>query len=157
MPGAGDAAPEFTLPSDRGGDVSLESLRGRPVVLYFYPKDDTSGCTTQACEFRDSWAEVQARGAVVLGVSPDSVASHEKFRDKFSLPFPLLADEDHAVAEAYGVWGEKSMYGRKYQGILRTTFIIDPAGRIAHVFEKVKPRGHAAEVLDALAPGAPAP
>ena len=157
MPGAGDAAPEFTLPSDRGGDVSLESLRGRPVVLYFYPKDDTSGCTTQACEFRDSWAEVQARGAVVLGVSPDSVASHEKFRDKFSLPFPLLADEDHAVAEAYGVWGEKSMYGRKYQGILRTTFIIDPTGRIAHVFEKVKPRGHAAEVLDALAPGAPAP
>ena len=157
MPRAGDAAPEFTLPSDRGGDVSLESLRGRPVVLYFYPKDDTSGCTTQACEFRDSWAEVQARGAVVLGVSPDSVASHEKFRDKFSLPFPLLADADHAVAEAYGVWGEKSMYGRKYQGILRTTFIIDPAGRIAHVFEKVKPRGHAAEVLDALAPGAPAP
>ena len=157
MPGAGDAAPEFTLPSDRGGDVSLESLRGRPVVLYFYPKDDTSGCTTQACEFRDSWAEVQARGAVVLGVSPDSVASHQKFRDKFSLPFPLLADEDHAVAEAYGVWGEKSMYGRKYQGILRTTFIIDPTGRIAHVFEKVKPRGHAAEVLDALAPGAPAP
>ena len=157
MPRAGDAAPEFTLPSDRGGDVSLESLRGRPVVLYFYPKDDTSGCTTQACEFRDSWAEVQARGAVVLGVSPDSVASHQKFRDKFSLPFPLLADADHAVAEAYGVWGEKSMYGRKYQGILRTTFIIDPAGRIAHVFEKVKPRGHAAEVLDALAPGAPAP
>ena len=157
MPRAGDAAPEFTLPSDRGGDVSLESLRGRPVVLYFYPKDDTSGCTTQACEFRDSWAEVQARGAVVLGVSPDSVASHQKFRDKFSLPFPLLADADHAVAEAYGVWGEKSMYGRKYQGILRTTFIIDPTGRIAHVFEKVKPRGHAAEVLDALAPGAPAP
>lgn len=157
MPGAGDAAPEFTLPSDRGGDVSLASLRGRPVVLYFYPKDDTSGCTTQACEFRDSWAEVQARGAVVLGVSPDSVASHQKFRDKFSLPFPLLADEDHAVAEAYGVWGEKSMYGRKYQGILRTTFLIDPAGRIARVFEKVKPKGHAAEVLDALAPGAPAP
>jgi peroxiredoxin Q/BCP len=127
------------------------------VVLYFYPKDDTSGCTTQACEFRDSWSEVQARGAVVLGVSPDGIASHERFRDKFSLPFPLLADEDHAVAEAYGVWGEKSMYGRKYQGILRTTFIIDPAGRIAHVFEKVKPKGHAAEVLDALASGPPAP
>jgi peroxiredoxin Q/BCP len=157
MPKAGDAAPRFTLPSDRGDDVSLESLRGRPVVLYFYPKDDTSGCTTQACEFRDSWAEVQARGAVVLGVSPDSIASHEKFRDKFSLPFPLLADQDHAVAEAYGAWGEKSMYGRKYQGILRTTFIIDAAGRIAHVFEKVKPKGHAAEVLDALASGAPAP
>jgi peroxiredoxin Q/BCP len=157
MPRVGDEAPGFTLPSDRGDDVSLGSLRGRPVVLYFYPKDDTSGCTTQACEFRDSWAEVQARGAVVLGVSPDNIASHEKFRDKFSLPFPLLADEDHAVAEAYGAWGEKSMYGRKYQGILRTTFIIDAAGRIAHVFEKVKPKGHAAEVLDALASGAPAP
>ena len=157
MPKMGDAAPGFTLPSDRGEDVSLESLRGRPVVLYFYPKDDTSGCTTQACEFRDSWSEVQARGAVVLGVSPDGIASHERFRDKFSLPFPLLADEDHAVAEAYGVWGEKSMYGRKYQGILRTTFIIDPAGRIAHVFEKVKPKGHAAEVLDALASRPPAP
>ena len=157
MPKMGDAAPGFTLPSDRGEDVSLESLRGGPVVLYFYPKDDTSGCTTQACEFRDSWSEVQARGAVVLGVSPDGIASHERFRDKFSLPFPLLADEDHAVAEAYGVWGEKSMYGRKYQGILRTTFIIDPAGRIAHVFEKVKPKGHAAEVLDALASGPPAP
>jgi len=157
MPKMGDAAPGFTLPSDRGEDVSLESLRGGPVVLYFYPKDDTSGCTTQACEFRDSWSEVQARGAVVLGVSPDGIASHERFRDKFSLPFPLLADEDHAVAEAYGVWGEKSMYGRKYQGILRTTFIIDPAGRIAHVFEKVKPKGHAAEVLDALASRPPAP
>jgi peroxiredoxin Q/BCP len=157
MPKMGNAAPGFTLPSDRGEDVSLDSLRGRPVVLYFYPKDDTSGCTTQACEFRDSWSEVQARGAVVLGVSPDGIASHQKFRAKFSLPFPLLADEDHAVAEAYGVWGEKSMYGRKYQGILRTTFIIDPAGRIARVFEKVKPKGHAAEVLDALASGPPAP
>lgn len=152
MPQPGTAAPRFTLPSDRGEDVSLESLRGRPVVLYFYPRDDTSGCTTQACEFRDSWAEVQSRGAVVLGVSPDGVKSHQKFRDKFSLPFPLLADEDHAVAEAYGVWGEKSMYGRKYQGILRTTFVIDGAGRIARVFEKVKPKGHAAEVLEALAP-----
>ena len=157
MPRVGDEAPGFTLPSDRGDDVSLGSLRGRPVVLYFYPKDDTSGCTTQACEFRDSWADVQARGAVVLGVSPDNIASHEKFRDKFSLPFPLLADEEHAVAEAYGAWGEKSMYGRKYQGILRTTFIIDPAGRITHVFEKVKPKGHAAEVLAALGSGAPAP
>ena len=157
MPKVEEAAPAFTLPSDRGDDVSLAALRGRPVVLYFYPKDDTSGCTTQACEFRDSWAEVQARGAVVLGVSPDSVASHEKFRDKYALPFPLLADEDHAVAEAYGVWGEKSMYGRTYQGILRTTFVIDPAGRIARVFEKVKPKGHAREVLEALAPWAPAP
>ena len=151
-PAVGAEAPRFTLPSDRGEDVSLVSLRGRPVVLYFYPKDDTSGCTTQACEFRDSWADVQARGAIVLGVSPDGVASHRKFRDKFALPFPLLADEDHAVAEAYGVWGEKSMYGRKYHGILRTTFVIDPAGRIAHVFEKVKPKGHAAQVLTALDP-----
>lgn len=151
-PTIGAEAPRFTLPSDRGDDVSLESLRGRPVVLYFYPRDDTSGCTTQACEFRDSWADVQSRGAVVLGVSPDGVASHRKFRDKFALPFPLLADEDHAVAQAYGVWGEKSMYGRKYQGILRTTFIIDPAGRIAHVFENVKPKGHAAQVLKALDP-----
>ena len=151
-PAVGAEAPRFTLPSDRGEDVSLASLRGRPVVLYFYPKDDTSGCTTQACEFRDSWADVQARGAIVLGVSPDGVASHRKFRDKFALPFPLLADEDHAVAEAYGVWGEKSMYGRKYHGILRTTFVIDPAGRIAHVFEKVKPKGHAAQVLTALDP-----
>jgi len=151
-PAVGAEAPRFTLPSDRGEDVSLASLRGRPVVLYFYPKDDTSGCTTQACEFRDSWADVQARGAIVLGVSPDGVASHRKFRDKFALPFPLLADENHAVAEAYGVWGEKSMYGRKYHGILRTTFVIDPAGRIAHVFEKVKPKGHAAQVLTALDP-----
>ena len=152
LPRAGDEAPTFTLPSDRGEDVSLESFRGRPVVLYFYPKDDTPGCTTQSCEFRDNWAAVQGRGAVVFGISPDSVKSHQKFRDKFSLPFPLLADEDHAVAEAYGVWGEKSMFGVKYQGILRTTFIIDPAGRIARVFEKVKPKGHAAEVLEALAP-----
>jgi len=150
MPQAGTAAPDFSLPSDQGGTVSLKELRGKPVVLYFYPKDDTSGCTTQACEFRDSWQEVQARGAVVLGVSPDGLASHAKFRDKYQLPFPLLADEDHAVAEAYGVWGEKSMYGRTYEGILRTTFLIDGEGRIARVFEKVKPKGHAAEVLAAL-------
>jgi peroxiredoxin Q/BCP len=130
--------------------VSLKSLRGSPVVLYFYPKDDTSGCTTQACGFRDAWSEVKASGAKLYGVSPDGVKSHQKFRDKYNLPFPLLADEDHAVAEAYGVWGEKSMYGRKYMGILRTTFIIDEKGRIARVFEKVKPAGHAAEVLSAL-------
>jgi peroxiredoxin Q/BCP len=145
-------APEFTLPSDAGADVSLAALRGRPVVLYFYPKDDTPGCTTQACEFRDSWAEVQRTGATVLGVSPDATASHRKFRDKYTLPFPLLADEDHAVAEAYGVWGEKRMFGHRYLGIRRTTFVIDPAGRIARVFERVKPKGHAAEVLQALAP-----
>ncbi len=119
-------------------------------MLYFYPKDDTSGCTAQACEFRDSWKAVQAAGAVVLGVSPDGVTSHGKFKGKYQLPFPLLADEDHAVAEAYGAWGEKSMYGRKYHGILRTTFVIGTDGRIEKVFQKVKPKGHAAEVLAAL-------
>lgn len=147
----GAKAPLFTLPTADGSSVSLTDFAGKKVVLYFYPKDDTSGCTTQACEFRDSWRAVQAAGAVVLGVSPDGVASHQKFRDKYDLPFPLLADEDHAVAERYGVWGEKSMYGRKYLGILRTTFLIDQNGRIARVFEKVTPKGHAAEVLAALA------
>jgi thioredoxin-dependent peroxiredoxin len=147
---SGDKAPPFNLPADDGSTVSLKDLKGKPVVLYFYPKDDTSGCTTQACEFRDSWASVKRAGAVVLGVSPDGVGSHQKFKKKFALPFPLLADEDHAVAEAYGAWGEKSMYGRKYQGILRTTFLIGPRGNIVRVFEKVKPKGHAAEVLEAL-------
>jgi peroxiredoxin Q/BCP len=146
----GARAPAFSLPSDSGSLVSLKDFKGKTVVLYFYPKDDTSGCTTEACGFRDSWRAVQAAGAVVLGVSPDGPASHQKFRKKYELPFPLLADEDHAVAEAYGAWGEKSMYGRKYFGVLRTTFVIDPAGRIARVFEKVKPRGHAAEVLAAI-------
>jgi peroxiredoxin Q/BCP len=146
----GATAPAFSLPSEDGGTVALKDLRGRKVVLFFYPKDDTSGCTAEACEFRDSWAAVKRQGAVVLGVSPDGVKSHGKFKEKYDLPFPLLADEDHAVAEAYGVWGEKSMYGRKYFGILRTTFVIDEAGRVAKVFEKVKPRGHAAEVLAAL-------
>lgn len=149
---AGDKAPAFSLSADGGGQVSLRDFRGRRVVLYFYPKDDTTGCTTEACEFRDNWKAVQALGAAVLGVSPDSTASHDKFRAKYRLPFPLLADPDHAVAEAYGAWGEKSMYGRKYQGILRSTFIIDEEGRIATVFPKVKPRGHAAEVLAALRP-----
>jgi len=146
----GDKAPPFSLPSDEGGTVRLADLKGRKVVLYFYPKDDTSGCTTEACEFRDSWAAVKAAGAVVLGVSPDGIASHQKFRKKYKLPFPLLADEDHAVAEQYGAWGEKSMYGRKYRGILRSTFIIDEAGRLMKAFSKVKPKGHAAEVLAVL-------
>ena len=146
----GAKAPAFSLPADDGSTVALEDLKGKKVVLYFYPKDDTSGCTTEACEFRDSWTSVQRKGAVVLGVSPDGARSHDRFRKKYELPFPLLADEDHAVAEAYGVWGEKSMYGRKYFGILRTTFVIDEAGRVAKVFEKVKPKGHAAEVLAAL-------
>jgi peroxiredoxin Q/BCP len=147
----GATAPAFTVPSDSGATVALKDFKGRPVVLYFYPKDDTSGCTTEACEFRDSWRAVQAAGAVVLGVSPDGVASHQKFKKKYELPFTLLADEDHAVAEAYGAWGEKSMYGRQYFGVLRKTYIIDARGKIAHVFPKVKPRGHAAEVLAALA------
>jgi peroxiredoxin Q/BCP len=150
VPAAGTPAPDFSLPSDDGTTVSLASLRGSPVVLYFYPKDDTSGCTTEACEFRDAWADVKASGAKLYGISPDGIDSHRKFSAKLKLPFPLLADEDHAVAEAYGVWGEKSMYGRKYQGILRTTFLLDEDGRIARVFEHVKPAGHAAEVLAAL-------
>lgn len=150
LPPAGSAAPPFVLSAADGSTVALAGLRGRKVVLYFYPKDDTSGCTTEACEFRDRWADVTAAGAVVLGVSPDGVDSHGRFRDKYALPFPLLADEGHAVAAAYGAWGEKSMYGRKYMGVLRTTFVIDEAGRIARVFEKVKPKGHAAAVLAAL-------
>ena len=147
----GAKAPAFKLPASGGETISLKDLKGRPVVLYFYPKDDTSGCTTEACEFRDHWKAVQKAGAVVLGVSPDPVTAHDKFRAKYKLPFPLLADVDHAVAEAYGVWGEKSMYGRKYFGILRTTFLIGANGKIVKVFEKVKPKGHAAEVLAALA------
>jgi peroxiredoxin Q/BCP len=150
MLGTGVKAPDFSLPADDGSTVTLAGLKGRKVVLYFYPKDDTSGCTKEACGFRDSWKDVQRTGAVVLGVSPDDVASHQKFKRKYDLPFPLLADTDHRVAEAYGAWGEKSMYGRRYQGILRTTFIIDGDGRISHVFEKVKPEGHAGEVLAVL-------
>jgi peroxiredoxin Q/BCP len=146
----GDPAPAFTLLADDGSVVSLASLRGRTVVLYFYPKDDTSGCTTEACEIRDAWTDVEATGAIVLGVSPDGVASHVKFKRKYSLPFRLLADTDHRVAEAYGAWGEKSMYGRKYFGILRSTFVIAPDGTIRQVFEKVQPKGHAAQILAAL-------
>ena len=147
----GKPAPDFTLRSDSGDTVHLADLRGKPVVVYFYPKDDTPGCTTQACAIRDSWGQFEKAGATVLGISPDSAESHEKFKAKFSLPFPLLADEDHAVAEKYGVWQEKSMYGRKYMGVARTTFIIDAKGRIAMVFEKVKPEDHAIEVAEAIA------
>lgn len=146
----GDKAPAFSLAADGGTQVALKDLKGTRVVLYFYPKDDTSGCTTEACEIRDQWKAIKATGAVLFGVSPDSVASHDKFKAKYKLPFPLLADPDHAVAEAFGAWGEKSMYGRKYMGILRSTFIIDEAGRISAVFPKVKPKGHAQEILDAL-------
>jgi peroxiredoxin Q/BCP len=146
----GELAPDFELVSDSGETVRLSDLRGRTVVLYFYPKDDTPGCTKEACSFRDSYAPLQATGAVVLGVSPDSTKSHTKFKTKYSLPFPLLADTDHQVAEAYGVWVEKSSYGRKYWGNARTTFVVDGEGRVKKVFEKVKPEGHAEEVLAVL-------
>lgn len=146
----GSKAPPFSLPSDSGETIKLVDLKGRKVVLYFYPKDDTSDCTVEACEFRDNWAAVRKAGAVVLGVSPDGVASHARFKQKLDLPFPLLADEGHGVADRYGVWGEKSMYGRKYFGINRTTFVIDEEGKILRVFERVKPKGHAAEVLEAV-------
>jgi len=143
-------APDFSLPADDGTTVSLKSLRGKAVVLYFYPKDDTPGCTTESCEFRDSFPRFGKQNAVILGISPDSVESHVKFKNKYQLPFTLLADEDHAVAEAYGVWKEKSMYGKKFMGIERTTFLIDAHGKIAKIFHKVKPAGHAAEVEAAL-------
>ena len=146
----GNPAPDFTLDSDAGEPVTLSSLRGKPVVLYFYPKDDTPGCTKQACGIRDAWGEFERRGAVVLGVSPDSVASHVSFKQKFDLQFTLLADPDHAVAEAYGVWVEKSMYGKKYMGVERSTFVIGADGNLVDVMRKVKPETHADEVLAAL-------
>jgi len=146
----GCPAPPFALPNGDGDTVTLSELQGRKVVLYFYPEDDTPGCTTQACDLRDSWQAIQEAGAVVLGVSPDGPASHARFAQKFQLPFPLLADEDHAVAEAYGAWGEKSMYGKTYMGIIRSTVIIDGAGVVSHVFPRVKPKGHADKVLAAL-------
>lgn len=146
----GDPAPDFTLESDSGETVRLGDLRGRRVVLYFYPKDDTSGCTKEACGFRDERDAFEDRDVTVLGVSPDGVASHVKFRDKYELNFPLLADPDHAVAEAYGAWGKKKMYGREYEGVLRSTFVIGPDGRIETVYRKVKPAEHAAQILEDL-------
>jgi peroxiredoxin Q/BCP len=146
----GQPAPTFTLPSDTGEDVSLESFRGNPVVLYFYPKDDTPGCTAQARGIRDAWGEFARSGAVVLGVSPDGPKKHAKFREKYGLPFTLLADEDHAVSEAYGVWVEKSMLGKEYMGVERSTFVIDADGKLAKVMRRVKPDTHADEVLAAL-------
>jgi thioredoxin-dependent peroxiredoxin len=146
----GKAAPAFSMESTDGKTVSLKDLKGNKVVLYFYPKDDTPGCTVEACSFRDSFADFKKAGAVILGVSPDSVTSHDKFKEKFSLPFPLLADAEHAVAEKYGIWKEKSMYGKKYMGVERTTFIIDSAGKIAKIFPKVKVEGHHEEVLAAV-------
>ena len=146
----GTTAPDFTLPNQDGDDVTLSDLRGRPVVLYFYPKADTPGCTTQACGIRDHSRDYDAAGAVVLGVSPDPVSEVKKFHDKQSLNFTLLADEDHAVCDLYGVWGEKSMYGRTYFGAQRSTFIIDADGQVAKVFPKVSPKTHDEIVLAAL-------
>jgi peroxiredoxin Q/BCP len=143
----GEAAPDFTLPDQDGKAIRLSDLRGKKVVLYFYPKDDTPGCTTQACAIRDRGEEFDTKGAVVLGVSPDSPASHRKFREKYNLPFTLLADTEHTVAEKFGVWKEKTLYGRKYWGNERTTFVIGRDGRIEQVLERVKPAGHAEDVL----------
>lgn len=147
---AGDKAPAFTLTSDSGEKVQLTALKGQPVVLYFYPKDDTPGCTREACAFRDQAKPLAKLGAVVLGVSPDDVASHEKFRDKYKLNFPLLADPDHKIAEKYGAWREKNMYGKKSMGVQRSTFLIDAAGKVAKVWKRVKVDGHDQQVLDAL-------
>jgi peroxiredoxin Q/BCP len=147
----GAKAPDFTLPTHDGSKLKLSSLKGAPVVLYFYPKDDTPGCTKEACGFRDAKAKLAKHKAVVLGVSPDSPESHESFRRKYKLPFTLLADADHAVAERYGAWREKNMYGKKSMGIARSTFIIDADGRVARVFKAVRADGHEQQVLDALA------
>jgi peroxiredoxin Q/BCP len=147
----GKPAPDFTATSDAGERVSLSDFRGRPVVLYFYPKDDTPGCTAQACGIRDAYAEFERAGAVVLGVSPDDAASHAKFRDKYDLPFTLLADPEHEVAERYGTWGEKRYMGRTYWGVSRTTFLVAPDGTVAKVLQDVKPDRHADDVLTALA------
>jgi thioredoxin-dependent peroxiredoxin len=146
----GTKAPAFTLVSDSGEKVKLSQFKGKSVVLYFYPKDDTPGCTKEACAFRDAQSEMTKLGAVVLGVSPDTVESHVKFRDKYSLNFPLLADPDHAIAELYGAWREKNMYGKKSMGVQRSTYIIDAKGKIAKVWKKVSVDGHDAAVLEAL-------
>jgi peroxiredoxin Q/BCP len=154
LPVPGSKPPRFILPSSVGGTVELAALLGKqPIVLYFYPRADTPGCTIQACGFRDAMADLKKAGAVVLGVSPDPIKNVAKFAAKFKLNFPLLADADHAVAELYGVWQEKSMYGKKYMGVVRTTFLIGKNGKILHVFEKVKPEGHEAEVLQRLTAG----
>jgi len=146
----GKPAPDFELVSDEGTTVRLSDLRGKPVVLYFYPKDDTPGCTTESCEFRDAYDVFRERGAEILGVSPDGEKSHQKFKSKYGLPFPLLADPEHVAAEAYGVWGERKFAGKKYMGINRSTFVIGADGNVARAMYGIKPAGHASEVLDAL-------
>lgn len=150
MVAVGDKAPDFTLPADDGRKVSLKDLRGKKVVLYFYPKDDTPGCTAEACSFRDNLGRVTTKGAIVLGVSRDDTDSHGKFRDKYQLNFPLLSDDGGSVTEAYGVWKKKKLYGREFMGIERTTFLIDERGKVARVWPRVKVEGHTDEVLAAL-------
>ena len=149
----GDKAPGFATVDQGGEKVSLSDFKGRKVVLYFYPKDDTPGCTKEACSFRDAWAQFRKRKVAVLGVSVDDEKSHKKFAEKFSLPFTLLADPDKKIVQEYGVWGEKSMYGRTYMGTLRVTYLIDEKGKIAAVWPKVKPEGHAEEILEAIGKG----
>ena len=149
LPGA--KAPDFSLSAHDGTRYSLKDLKGKKIVLYFYPKDDTSGCTKEACSFRDNLASIKKKGAIVVGVSPDPVSSHGKFVKKYDLNFPLLSDESKKMLTDYGVWQEKSMYGRKYMGVVRTTFIINEKGKITHIFPKVKVDGHTEEVLKALA------
>jgi peroxiredoxin Q/BCP len=146
----GDTAPDFTLPDQDGDEVTLSDLRGQPVVLYFYPKADTPGCTTQACGIRDHRADYEQAGAKIVGVSPDTVTAQKKFAQKFNLDFTLLADENHEIAELYGTWGEKKMYGKTYLGVQRATFIIDPEGKVAHVIPKASPKTHDDVVLAAL-------
>ena len=147
---SGTPAPEFELLDDTNLPRRLSAFKGQPVILYFYPADDTPGCTKEACNFRDDYSAYQKSGVTILGVSPDSVKSHVKFKEKFQLPFPLLADENHQVCNAYGVWGPKKFAGREYEGVLRTTFLIDAQGKIARVFENVRPAEHSTEVLAAL-------
>ena len=151
MPKVGQSAPDFELPAHPGGRFRLSGVKGRNVVLYFYPRDDTPGCTTEACAFRDNLARLQSADAIVLGVSTDSLDAHARFAEKYSLPFPLLADEDHSVAERYGVWVEKNLYGRKSMGVRRATFLIDKRGKVAAVWPKVKVDGHVDAVAEALA------
>jgi peroxiredoxin Q/BCP len=146
----GDIAPDFTLPASTGEDISLHDFRGKDVILYFYPEDDTPGCTREACGFRDAYPAIAGGSAVVLGISPDDVAKHQRFASKYSLPFPLLADIDHRIAEAYGAWGEKKNFGKTYRGIIRTTFLIGPDGRIKRVWRNVRVDGHVADVSGAL-------
>ena len=146
----GKPAPDFELTSDSGETVRLSDLKGRPVVVYFYPRDDTPGCTAQACGIRDNYDAFGEHGAVVLGISPDDESAHVKFKEKYGLPFTLLADPDHRVADEYGVWGERSMYGKTYMGIERSTFVIDPEGNVARIMRRVKPDTHAEQVLQAL-------